>query len=87
MSEWQPIETAPRDGSAVWLLIDGQAYLGFCQPADWLSDSDTWFAKASYVRRHRTANITTDDIVSCYGYDVKPTHWQSLPAPPSGERT
>jgi len=86
MSEWQPIDTAPKDGTAVWLLIDGHPYLGYCEPADWLNENERWFAKATFIRRSSPrdgrATPTTDDIHGCYGIDMQPTLWMPLPAPP-----
>ena len=80
MSEWQPIETAPKDGTAIWILIDNRPYIGYCEPAKPpLRRADTWFAKASFRRREAE---TTDQIFGCYGIDVMPSHWMPLPEPP-----
>lgn len=59
MTMWNTIDTAPRDGTAIWLLVDSQPYIGYCEPADWLHDHDRWFAKATFVRRgtHKTTAI------------------------------
>lgn len=75
MTEWQAIDTAPKDGTAVWLLLDGHPYIGYCEPADWLDDRDRWFAKA------------TDNVYCCHGVDVEPTHWMPLPTPLTGDRS
>lgn len=85
-SGWRTdLENAPRD-TAVWILLDGHPYLGFCESANWLCERDQWFAKSTFVRRgssmDRRATPTTDDIYCCHGIDVKPTAWQPLPAPP-----
>jgi hypothetical protein len=69
MSEWQPIETAPKDATTVRVLTrDGREV-----DAHWacdLSGSEQpafvgWF----------------EDLGSYYG-GITPTHWQPLPAPP-----
>lgn len=65
----------------LWILVSGQPCLGYCQPADWLKKTETWFAKASFDRRERDGRAP-DSIYGCYGVDVKPTHWQPLPEPP-----
>lgn len=81
--EWRPIETAPKDGTAIWLLCDGRPYIGYCDPADPpLRAKDTWFLKSSFRRREE--GMRSDDIFGCYAFDVNPTAWQELPTPPDG---
>lgn len=68
MSEWQPIETAPRDGTLVLLWWDGDfAPVGFWQ--------DGWVYTMTQARNLDGAVI---DIL--LGYE--PTHWMPLPEPP-----
>jgi hypothetical protein len=75
---WQPIETAPKDGTAIWLWADG-AFLGFCEPADPpFTQKDRWFLKASF----RRIDGRSDEIFGCYVHGASPTHWQPLPPPP-----
>lgn len=85
MTLWSTIDTAPRDGTAIWLLVDGHPYIGFCEPSDWLHKHDRWFVKSTFVRRGDPQDYrstpTTDNVYSCHGVDVKPTHWQPLPEP------
>ena len=80
MTGWQPIETAPKDGTIidVW-LGDADAgersfYCapGSCRSANWHWLEGKWrpFAGASVL-------VTF----------VQPTHWQPLPAPPSPTET
>ncbi len=66
MSEWQPIETAPKDGTEILVFIDGNIFqahqdeqLDWCMP----------FAKAH-------------GCGCCGWNDDKPTHWMPLPPPP-----
>lgn len=73
MSEWQPIETAPKDGRSILCFIplsggcdrmlvlrwDDGKFLG--EPAQWKTD-----------------------VHSFVGFD--PTHWMPLPTPPEQER-
>lgn len=86
MDKWRPIETAPTDGTAIWVLLDGHPYIGYCEPADWLHKEDRWFVKSTFVRRgskrDRRETPTTDDVHGCYGIDVKPDRWMPLPEPP-----
>jgi len=68
MSEWQTIETAPRDGS----ILIGR---GSCDP----HDSDNMLAAA--MRFHGECwwreNAGAGFTAPCY-----PTHWLPMPAPP-----
>jgi hypothetical protein len=86
-SPWRSMESAPKDGTAIWLVVDGHPYIGFCEPADELHEEDRWFVKSTFVRRgtagDRRATPTTDDVYCCYGFDVKPTAWTDLPPPPA----
>jgi hypothetical protein len=66
MSEWQPIETAPKDGTAVLLFDrtnkdspDGSGIdFGF-----YYNDAVRW-------------------LWACDGCEAKPSHWMPLPEPP-----
>lgn len=86
MSDWQPIETAPCDGTAIWLLVDGHLYIGYGESKNWLSVHNRWFAKAGVRRKAERplyrSETAPDEIFGCNG-DVHPTHWQPLP---DGER-
>ena len=71
---WQPIETAPKDGTIVFLFSNGETVRGSFRVDDgftghdfpeWLDDSfDDW--TTGYSARPLT-----------------PTHWMPLPNPPS----
>lgn len=72
MSEWRPIETAPKDGSVVLLWEKG---------SELIYDSNSEIA-AGYCRYdgHWTTgqyDFWCDEIECC-----KPTHWMPLPEPP-----
>jgi len=67
MSEWQSIETAPKDGSAV-LLWCGEGLL---------------FEPFQCVGRFRREETWTGWVDVYEGVDLTtPTHWMPLPAPP-----
>ena len=74
--DWQPIESAPKDGTPV-LLFDPvfQRHIG--------SFVEEWY-KTEYVPEHRT--YTRQKWV-CWSnrtnLDFKPTHWMPLPEPPT----
>lgn len=72
MSGWQPIETAPKDGTVILLMQMHRDYtdstldighFGFLEVSDYdRSDVYDWFTNAGME---------------------EPTHWMPLPAPPS----
>lgn len=81
--EWQPIETAPKDGTRILLLEAGNVYLGL-----WDSNfgiSEIYDPEADqYVNRP----AWTDGTVKSWGYEEQneieqPTHWMPLPDPPA----
>lgn len=80
MTDWQPIETAPKDGTAIWLWYDGAACIGYGEPASILEPETVWILKTGF-RRHEGR---VDDVYGCYAHHVHPTHWMPLPDPPKG---
>lgn len=73
MSDWQPIETAPKDGSFVLLCRRGgdyeyatQVYVGAYVPFDDDPGDSVWLADGLYH---------SDGVF---------THWMPLPEPPRG---
>ena len=77
MNEWQPIETAPKDGTKVLLFVD-TGYEARIHPGKWNDDR--------YAKRPRPywdyLYFQTMD-----SRDHQPTHWMPLPAPPKGEQS
>lgn len=83
MSEWQPIETAPKDGTV--LILWNGATLG----------TGSWEA---YARDElgNAIGINTEDQPDCIdrwewtgeGFETSPapTHWQPMPEPPDSTR-
>lgn len=83
--EWRPIETAPRDRTAVWLLCGGRRYIGYHEPAAppiW--PEGKWYLKATV--RQRPAESLPEEILGCYAHDANPTAWLPLPATPAKEK-
>lgn len=73
MSEWKPIETAPKDGTRVLIVSDDQVFIGYwsesakfgdeIEKPGWQiheSEMDEWYA------------VAVDDA----------THWTPIPEPP-----
>jgi len=71
MSEWQPIETAPRDGTSVLLrMSDGIAHQGAFQgPSD----------GAIYARRTASAYNWISETVGASLYEGDIAYWAPLP--------
>ena len=82
MSEWQPIETAPKDGRAI-LIYEPTGRYGNLQ--------------SDYQAERNGPRVKFDDYRFAIGYwrpygsggwgnrncsDVNPTHWMPLPEPP-----
>ena len=76
MSEWQPIETAPKDERI--LLYRPSSY-------PWASVVFGKFDSDRYAKKPRP--YWSHDLERIAGVkdarDAPPTHWQPLPAPPS----
>jgi hypothetical protein len=67
MSEWQPIETAPRDATRIlgWSIDDVRA---------------VWWWESHWLDGRDRGGWMTDD--SEYYERTEPTHWHPLPDPP-----
>jgi hypothetical protein len=74
MSDWQPIETAPKDGT--WLLLAGgkcegdEGDEGRIVSGQWAGGTDPRWQFAWYDSGY-------------YGEYSDPSHWMPLPAPPA----
>lgn len=74
MSEWQPIDTAPKDGvpgsSSRWLLLFGDG---------------VGFASCTFVGYWGACGRDDEECwreTSWRGDRTRPTHWMPLPEPP-----
>lgn len=75
MSAWQPIETAPKDGT---IILGWSEYEHFPAPMCFGRPRDDDGA-------HKGARTTwnyADYLLDRAAGEVFPTHWQPLPAPP-----
>lgn len=69
MSEWRPIETAPKDGTPVLLWVGVGMSEPWAQTARWVNEPESGWS--GWVDTYE-------------GFDLaEPTHWMPLPAPPS----
>jgi len=82
MGEWQPIETAPRDGGPIFLWPQGVV-------ASWDFGAENWLVINIFLNEDHT--IAADwtktpalwfELMADIG-GVKPTHWMPLPPPPN----
>jgi len=78
--EWQPIDTAPKDGTGV-LLAPHMA------TASWDFGAEGWIILNIPLNEDRTLSFSGDKpelwfelMADVYG--VQPTHWMPLPEPP-----
>lgn len=67
LEKWQPIETAPRDGTEI-LVIDATWFNAKINQSSWKNDK--------FDKEH---GGWWDGFSTCY----RPTHWQPLPSPPN----
>lgn len=76
MSEWKPIETAPKDGRKIMIycpevIVPGVIYL----------------EEISIVYAYESSFRETGWIGLGRHWGASPTHWMPLPPPPKGEGT
>lgn len=77
MTEWQPIETAPKDGTKILLT-----------PGEVETVTIGSFERPHLVGETGWRSIERDsDAWGCtYRMDIKPTHWMPIPDPPGTAR-
>jgi hypothetical protein len=68
--KWQPIETAPKDGTRILLFIEDQVIEGH-----WDDSWPMWC----------TAYLSSHGCGCCSSSNEEPTHWMPLPAKPEKE--
>ncbi len=78
--EWQPIETAPKDGTKILICqasdADGKPITGddfglFVQRAAWWGEEEGWIVYCSLIQEPTLF--------------FEPTHWMPIPEPPSNQ--
>ena len=69
MACWQPISTAPKDGTYV-LVATGSG--------DWGDESES----NPHIAQYDPGAVTGDWRIQLDGQHIDPTHWMPLPAPP-----
>lgn len=72
---WQPVETAPRDGTEILLYVPGgRFHPEYVRSALWLSDDSSSLGEWWHVNDNKFYHFLR-------GPD--PTHWMPLPTPPN----
>jgi hypothetical protein len=69
--EWQPIEMAPKDGTAILAIIDG-LHKNTGEP---FIAAVAWYSEGFWA--------VSEEIEDSY----QPTHWMPLPPPPNTQST
>lgn len=86
MSEWQPIETAPRDGTYVLLYFpahlrfDEYKYPQWWLIGKWTEDIFSDEGSGRWIGPY--SDGFSCNLINVAGPDASPTHWMSLPEPP-----
>ena len=67
MTGWQPIESAPKDGTRVLAFANDFIETMFWTVSVWVSSGGAW----------------VNDVNRSDTYEFNPTHWMPLPEPPA----
>lgn len=75
--DWQPIETAPRDGTVILLFIEDHVIDGswdrFVRQDGSIYEPTSW----------DVARLSSHGCGCCSSENDQPTHWMPLPPPPT----
>lgn len=84
---WQPIESAPKDGTEVLVWFRGRCVVAEFG-AIWHPDNKHWYVRNAPTEQDDKSNIVqqidppTIDGRPIPGCWIGPTHWMPLPDPP-----
>jgi hypothetical protein len=74
--EWQPIETAPKDGTCCILLVNGMAIEGCWEEQDvWVPSQEKWVKRGVWS----VVSLPSHGCDCCSSDNEAPTHWVPLP--------
>lgn len=83
---WQPIETAPKDGTPVLLFVPVQElrhYSGASQFIEAITAVGRWYAGGHFQGDDAGWDVWPDDRGPTFPPE-HPTHWMPLPQEPKG---
>lgn len=91
MEYWRPISTAPRDGTPVWLFVDGQqteAWYASLEGSHWDGPNgyDDDYSGSEWICADATWTIQVEEYIEngkIRYFDGKATHWMPLKEKPS----
>jgi len=83
--EWQPIETAPKDGTPI-ILFGGRVTAGHWEAERWPVSAEYHGSTGEYL-----GQFETGECIEAWWYsedggfdsESQPTHWMPLPPPPA----
>lgn len=85
--EWQPIETAPKDGTEIILVRGNRVTCG-----TWFDEREIcaseYHANGTYLGNYETGEVVPGQWMSWDGGftdEAPPTHWMPMPTPPTVE--
>ena len=86
LTNWQPIETAPRDGTHILGWVPS-AYNGMVPFGEQQAPPDEWYCTSLYWHQDDTfPGVCGWRLSECgfenYNDECSPTHWMPLPEPP-----
>ena len=82
MSEWMPIETAPKDGTQILVARAGEEIgMGAVEIVDWCV-MENWHWEQVGDDLYRKVKDAPSEFWNGNGH--RATHWLPLPAPPTG---
>ena len=77
---WQPIETAPKDGTAI--IVGAGCYPVQPSTVIWVSDPSVSACAPGWFINYKSKTMFGESI-ALFPIDYDPTHWQPLPLPPA----
>jgi hypothetical protein len=81
---WQPIETAPKDGTKILVYGGGQSWPSLINPdTKERGEADDWLVVFWDYNMDSEKAWMFCNYEGAYGEWYKPTHWQPLPEPPA----
>lgn len=83
MSEWQPIETAPKDGTTLLLAINREVVVSQWDAEPFCSHDNPYWLDMSGCCPTYECFRTYDEEEFPEGEVI--THWMPLPEPPNGD--